>query len=118
LPDVRAPENPAGNPNLPNSKGFEGMALSTDGRFLLPLLEGTVAGDEPGTLRLNEFDLAALHHGTDRSVLSVDWLFTRFLDGTALPALTADVDDAGALRRRCGHRPSTPPHRRPLRLYR
>jgi aminoglycoside phosphotransferase (APT) family kinase protein len=37
-----------------------------------------------------------LYHGTDRSVLDVDWLFTSFLDGIALPALTADVDDAGA----------------------
>lgn len=59
LPDVRAPENPAGNPNLPGSKGFEGMAYSPDGRYLYPLLEGTVAGDTPGDLRLNEFDLRA-----------------------------------------------------------
>ena len=58
VPGVRAPENPEGNPNLGSSRGFEGMALSADGRFLLPLLEGTVAGDEPGTLRLYEFSLA------------------------------------------------------------
>ena len=30
-----------------------------DGRSLYPLLEGTVAGDPPGALRLNEFDLVA-----------------------------------------------------------
>jgi len=58
-PDVRAPENPAGNPNLPSSKGFESLALSPDGRTLYPLLEGTVAGDTPGSLRLFEFDLAS-----------------------------------------------------------
>jgi hypothetical protein len=58
-PDVRAPENPAGSPNLPSSKGFEGMALSPDGSKLYPLLEGTVAGDTPGSLRLFEFDLVA-----------------------------------------------------------
>ena len=57
LPGVRAPENPAGNPNLPGSKGFEGMAHSPDGKHLYPLLEGTVAGDTPGDLRFNEFDL-------------------------------------------------------------
>jgi hypothetical protein len=58
LPGVRAPENPAGSPNLPSSKGFEGMAHSPDGRHLYPLLEGTVAGDTPGDLRMNEFDTA------------------------------------------------------------
>ena len=58
LPGVFAPENPAGTPNLPSSKGFEGMTLSPDRRTLNALLEGTVAGDEPGSLRLNEFDLA------------------------------------------------------------
>ncbi|MCC8246386.1 esterase-like activity of phytase family protein [Saccharothrix luteola] len=57
LPDVFAPENPAGTPNLGGSKGYEGLALSADGRTLDALLEGTVAGDAPGTLRLNEFDL-------------------------------------------------------------
>jgi hypothetical protein len=57
LPDVRAPENAAGNPNLGSSKGFEGMAHSPDGRYLYPLLEGTVTGDTPGDLRFNEFDV-------------------------------------------------------------
>ena len=57
LPGVRAPENAAGNPNLGGSKGFEGMAHSPDGRYLYPLLEGTVAGDTPGDLRFNEFDV-------------------------------------------------------------
>lgn len=56
LPDVRAPENPAGAPNLGSSKGFEGMATSPDGRFRYPLLEGTVTGDTPGDLRMYEFD--------------------------------------------------------------
>ncbi len=59
LPGVRAPENPAGNPNLGGSKGFEGMASSPDGRHLYPLLEGTVAGDTPGDLRMYEFDVRA-----------------------------------------------------------
>jgi hypothetical protein len=57
LAGVRAPENPEGNPTINSSKGFEGMAQSPDGRTLYPLLEGTVAGDPAGALRLNEFDL-------------------------------------------------------------
>jgi hypothetical protein len=57
VPDVRAPQNPAGSPNLGSSKGFEGMAASPDGRYLYPLLEGTVNGDQRGDLRMYEFDL-------------------------------------------------------------
>ena len=60
LPGVFAPESAARadvTPNLGSSKGFEGMAASADGRFLYPLLGGTVAGDEAGTLRINEFDI-------------------------------------------------------------
>ncbi|MGN9844742.1 esterase-like activity of phytase family protein [Nonomuraea sp. H19] len=60
LPGVRAPENPhlnGAHPNLGGSKGFEGMARSVTGRRLYPLLEGTVAGDPAGTLRMYEFDL-------------------------------------------------------------
>lgn len=61
LPGVFAPESPDRGttpPNLGSSKGFEGMTLSPDGKTLYPLLEGTVAGDPPGSLRLNEFSLA------------------------------------------------------------
>ena len=58
LPDVRAPENPAGSPNLGGSKGFEGMAYSPDKRFLYPLLEGSVTGDTPGDLRMYEYNVA------------------------------------------------------------
>ncbi|MFC4071145.1 esterase-like activity of phytase family protein [Actinoplanes subglobosus] len=42
--------------NLGGSKGFEGLAKSPDGRHLYALLEGSVTGDTPGDLRLNEFD--------------------------------------------------------------
>ncbi|MFF1420971.1 esterase-like activity of phytase family protein [Streptomyces sp. NPDC058280] len=60
LKGVQAPENPylnGGKPNLGSSKGYEGMVRSVDGRHLYPLLEGTVDGDKPGDLRLNDFDL-------------------------------------------------------------
>jgi hypothetical protein len=62
VPGVFAPENPfrGDTPaNLPSSKGFESLATSPDGRRLYPLLEGTVAGDPPGTLRMYEFDVTS-----------------------------------------------------------
>jgi hypothetical protein len=62
LPGVFAPENPfrGSTPaNLNSSKGYEGMTRSPDRRTLYPLLEGTVAGDPAGSLRLNEFSLTA-----------------------------------------------------------
>jgi hypothetical protein len=57
LPGVFAPENPNGTPNIGGSKGFEGTTISPDGKTLNALLEGTVAGDQPGSLRLNEFSI-------------------------------------------------------------
>ncbi len=67
---VRAPQNPQllmnpvgpGQPspaNLPTSRGYEGMAINPSKTRLYPMLEGTVAGDPPGTVRLMEFDLAS-----------------------------------------------------------
>jgi glycerophosphoryl diester phosphodiesterase len=44
--------------NLGGSRGFEGMAISPDKTKLYPLLEGTVVGDTPGSLRIYDFDLA------------------------------------------------------------
>jgi hypothetical protein len=67
---VRSPNNPsilASSPNpggsssanLGGSRGFEGMAINPSKTKLYPLLEGTVTGDAPGTLRLHEFDLSS-----------------------------------------------------------
>ncbi|MFF5233811.1 esterase-like activity of phytase family protein [Dactylosporangium sp. NPDC000521] len=72
LDGVRAPENPAGNPNLNSSKGFEGLAQSPDGRKLYALLEGTVAGDEAGSLRLNEFDVASAKYTGKRWIYQLE----------------------------------------------
>jgi hypothetical protein len=68
MPGVFAPENPErGNtsPNLGSSRGFEGMAVSPDGRTAYPMLQGTVTGDPAGTLRLSQFDLRTGRY-TDR----------------------------------------------------
>ncbi len=63
LPGVASPQNPElsdpAQANLPASRGFEGMALSADGRRLYPMLEGALVGDsDPRRRVLNEFDLA------------------------------------------------------------
>ncbi|MEH2367229.1 esterase-like activity of phytase family protein [Nostoc sp.] len=61
---VRSPQNPdvlSGDAfaNLGSSKGFEGGAINASKTKLYMLLEGTVQGDTPGALRINEFDLAS-----------------------------------------------------------
>jgi len=43
LPGVQSPQNPflgSSTPNLPSSRGFEGMAITPDGKTLYPMLEG------------------------------------------------------------------------------
>src|SRR5262245_2553293 len=62
LPGVKSPQNPflqpGETPNLLSSKGFEGMALSPDGKKLYPLLEGALTTDpDQRRLIINEFDL-------------------------------------------------------------
>jgi hypothetical protein len=61
LPGVQAPENPflVGPPNLPSSGGFEGMAMSPDGKTLYPMLEKAVTGDDPSLRRVYQFDIAS-----------------------------------------------------------
>lgn len=77
---VQAPQNPAllaSSPqpgatsaaNLPSSRGFEGMAVSPDGLTLYPMLEGTVAGDPEGSLRIYTFDVASKSYMTDTVAL-------------------------------------------------
>ena len=53
-PGVKAPQNPtlaAGEtPNLASSRGFEGMAISPNGKHLYPMLEGSTAQDKAAGL--------------------------------------------------------------------
>lgn len=64
---VRSPQNPSvvaagtqpgqpGAATVGTSRGFEGLARMPESGRLLALLEGTVAGDVPGRLRLYTFD--------------------------------------------------------------
>ena len=61
LPDgVRSPDAPppyALPPRIGSSNGFEGMAISPNRKTLYPALEGPVAGDDPTTRRVYEFDI-------------------------------------------------------------
>ena len=66
LPGVRSPQNPflnGGTPTLPRSKGFEGMAITPNGKKLYPMLEGPLT-TEPDQRRLiiNEFEVDAKHY--------------------------------------------------------
>jgi hypothetical protein len=79
LVDVKSPDYPpdfpapfSGPANLASSSGFEGMALSKDGRTLLPTLEGPVAGDDPHLRRMYEFDLRTARYTTRRRMYRVD----------------------------------------------
>ena len=47
-PGVKSPSNPTlgtSTPNLPGSKGYEGLAMTPNGRVLHPMLEGATAED-------------------------------------------------------------------------
>jgi len=61
LPGLRSPQNPflgTDTPNLPRSRGFEGMAISADGQTLYPILEGSLTTDpDQRRLIINEFDI-------------------------------------------------------------
>jgi len=64
LPGVKSPQNPTlapgETPNLPASGGFEGMAMSKDGRTLYPMLEKALTTDPVQTRRfVYEFDIAS-----------------------------------------------------------
>jgi hypothetical protein len=61
LPGVKSPQNPylgQETPNLPGSRGFEGMAIAPNGKTLYPMLEGSLTTDpDQRRLIINEFDL-------------------------------------------------------------
>jgi len=65
LPDaVYSPDHPlviahAASAKIEHSRGFEAMDLAGDNKTLVTILEGTVAGDAPKSLRLQRYDTAA-----------------------------------------------------------
>jgi len=88
-----SPQNPflgTSTPNLNGSNGFEGMAVSPSGRFLFPLLEGTVAGDDAinGTtrknLRISKFDTKKQTYTGDTWIYQLEAAGTNIGDMTAI----------------------------------
>jgi hypothetical protein len=61
LPGVQSPDNPflgGTPPTLPRSRGFEGIAITPNGKRLYPLLEGPLTADpDQRRLLINEFDV-------------------------------------------------------------
>lgn len=60
MPGVKSPSSPdlakGETPTLRNSKGFEAMAASQNGRYLYPILEGYLNGDDKRTRVISQFD--------------------------------------------------------------
>ena len=73
LEGVMSPQNPflgTGTPTLPRSKGFEGMAITPNGKLLYPLLEGPLTADpDQRRLIINQFDL------TTNSYTGKQWFY-------------------------------------------
>ena len=91
LPGVMSPQNPflgSGTPNLLASRGFEGMALSPDGRTLYPMLEGSLTTDaDQRRLFIYEFDTWARRYTGRR------WFYKLEAVGQAIGDLTAVAPD-------------------------
>jgi len=86
LPNVMSPQNPfLPNPdawNIPASRGFEGMAMSIDGKTLYPVLEGALRTDaDPRRRVVNEFDLRARSYTGRTWQYHVDAAFPNALIG-------------------------------------
>jgi glycerophosphoryl diester phosphodiesterase len=94
LPEiVFAPEHPLVlsnllRPRLARSRGFEAMDLAGDEKTLVTILEGTVAGDAPKTLRVQRYDTLA----------------GKWLPGTLIYALDADTVSVTEMSRIDGNR--------------
>ena len=85
-PGVMSPDNPfrLGRPNnLGGSSGFEGMALSKDGRTLYPVLEGALIGDDPLRRVMFEFDVR------ERRFTGRSWTYRMSREGTFVADVTA-----------------------------
>jgi hypothetical protein len=89
LPGVQSPQNPYladGTHTLDSSRGFEAMAINPAGDRVYTLLEGTVAGDAPRTLRIN-----ALNVDTG-AFTGAQWIYPLAPQGTAIGEMTAISD--------------------------
>src|SRR5262245_17435855 len=87
LPGVRSPQNPflgSGTPNLPSSRGFEGMAITPDGKTLYPMLEGALTTDpDQQRLIIFQFDIK------QRRYTGKQWAYRLEVAGYSIGDLTA-----------------------------
>ncbi|MCV2365202.1 esterase-like activity of phytase family protein [Paucibacter sp. DJ1R-11] len=84
---VMSPQNPylnGGVATLGASRGFEGMAINPAGDTLYTLLEGTVSGDAPNSLRINAFSVDQEAYTGQRWLYKLDAAGTNIGDMTAL----------------------------------
>ena len=97
LPGVRSPQHPllgTDAPNAAGSGGFEGMALSTDGTMLYPMLERPLARQE-GQLNIYVFDLESKAF-THSDPYEPPFKYRMDPAGVGVPEITA-VSDGGFL---------------------
>ncbi|MDA0164805.1 esterase-like activity of phytase family protein [Solirubrobacter ginsenosidimutans] len=90
LPRVFSPDNPfllGRTPNLASSNGFEGMALSKDGKTLYPFLEGPLVGDDPLVRHVYEFDVS------ERRYTGRNWIYRMSIPGTLVSDAVAYSKD-------------------------
>ncbi len=88
LPGVKSPQNPflapGEKPTLDRSKGFEGMAITPDGKTLYTMLEGALLTDSDKTrLMINQFDVRS------RLFTSKQWFYRLDSPDYAIGDLTA-----------------------------
>jgi len=92
LAGVQSPDNPlpgTATPNLPRRKGFEEMAITRDGRFLYPMLEGPLTTDaDQRRLIINEFSLEQERY-TGRQ-----WFYRLETLGFAIGDMTAFAEES------------------------
>ena len=88
LPNVQSPQNPfLASPDawtVPASRGFEGMAMSIDGKTLYPAIEGALRNEsDPRRRIINEFDIRS------RSYTGRTWQY--HVDAESPNALIGDL---------------------------
>ena len=81
--EFASPDDPLGRvANIKSSKGFEGLARSKTEPYLMAMLEGSVAGDAPGTLRIIPVHPEFSEADTPKKLENGAWEFYKLEDPT------------------------------------